>query len=240
MIGKTNAVVGSGGGGGDTVSIANYYIHSATSTLYSAIKRDSKHKYEGFRNSPQNYIVMLDVKDELILPATNMYMKCSFLNTADTWEIMTKFTTGSSTGVRNVIFGQMSDNYNTPQLEIGSNDKFNFCISTNGSSWAYDQDSTMSASANTTYYAKMEFTGTAYIFTVYDENKNVLETITKESSNKVVANGTMIVGNDTVDGSVYWRGSIDLGEMYIKVNGEYYWLPEKQVSLNTVGFKYSL
>lgn len=239
MKGNTNAIIGGSSGGGDTVSIANYYINCASSTFVSAMRRYGKHKYDKFRGSPQNYIAMLDIKDELILSPTNMYMKCSFLNTADTWEIFTKFTTGSDADTRNVVFGQMSDNYNTPQLEIGSNNKFNFCISTNGSSWTYDQDSTMSASINTTYYVKMEFTGTAYVFTIYDENKNVLETITQESSSKVVANGIMIVGNDGVEGSAYWRGSIDLGEWYIKVNGEYYWLPEKQVSLNIIGIKYS-
>ena len=105
---------------------------------------------------------------------------------------------------------------------------FRFGASSNGSSWNIASFPNMYAvSANTTYYIKLEFTGSAYNFYVsstseFSDTPNY--TINSSATINVTSAQTLIGFQSGLTSDNYaWGGSIDLNESYININGVRWW-----------------
>lgn len=186
--------------------------------------------FSGFSTS--NYLSVTDkfINNTWFLQPDYLFKDAYYLNDAESWEIFVKFTTGSIGSVR-PIFGRSNSSYYCPQVLITSAGKIEFFISTNTSSWAYDVTGDYVLSANTTYYIKLEFTGTDYICTLYDESKTVLETLTRTDSTKTMSNANIRWG---CNNSNSFNGSIDFGETYINKNGTLFWKPFQEIKIGSV------
>ena len=205
-----------------TITIDNFVINGS-------LTRNGT-KFSGFSSS--NYLMITDkfINNTWFFQPEYYGKNSYYFNDANSWEIFTKITTGSI-GARRPIFGQNSTSYYCPQVVITSAGKIEFCISTDGSSWAYDVTGDYVLSANTTYYIKLEFTGTDYICTLYDESKTVLETLTRTDSTKTVSNANIRWGYVP---SNSFNGSIDFGETYININGAIFWKPFQDIKIGSV------
>ena len=147
---------------------------------------------------------------------------------------MIKIKTGTlpSSG-RIPIYGQISSNQNSPQLEINvPSHKFAFLVSMTGSSWTMNESTTYVAQADTDYYVKFYFTGEKYIGEVMDINKNILDSVEFIDNRKAVMSGPFNFGKD--DDGAFSNGIIDLTETYIKVDGEIWWQPYIEVPVGQI------
>lgn len=139
------------------------------------------------------------------------------------WEVCVKFTTG--TGGAWVVGGGGSQN----RLIMGYADsKFRLILSSNNSSANLANISgSYTVKANTTYWLKMQFTGTQYILSYSTDGKNFTTDYTLTSSTKLYEDGKPLSlgANQYASGvnGVMTTGSIDLKECYIKQNGITYW-----------------
>ena len=142
------------------------------------------------------------------------------VNTPDsgTWEIVVKFTTGTSNSGASVILGTAGTSM-LPFYKDG-NYLYDF-LSTNGTSWnVASADRIMSISTNTTYKMKAEFTGSAYNWYNWENGDWVLKR-TFSYSSPVKGGNLFKIGSDFSNTGA----SVDLSETYIKVNGVMYWTP---------------
>ena len=142
------------------------------------------------------------------------------VNTTDsgTWEIVVKFTTGTSNSGASVIFGAVGTSM-LPFYKDG-NTMYAF-LSSNGSSWDIaSAASVMSISTNTTYKMKAEFTGSAYNWYNWENDTWVLKR-TISSSSLVKGGNLLKIGSDFSNSGA----SVDLSETYMKVNDVMYWTP---------------
>jgi len=136
-----------------------------------------------------------------------------------TWEVVVKFTTGTSIPSNEMNVFCTSGRYSSYILQLRSNNLYAF-LSSNGSSWDIANGAiVMSITANTTYKIKIEFTGTEYNWYSY-ENDNWVLKYTVTSSVSVYAGARYVIGDGFVNG-----GIVDLSETYMKVNGQIAWTP---------------
>ena len=148
---------------------------------------------------------------------------------SQTWEKVTKITTGSDVNTAQNIFGNNKD-YGGAALNIYQNDLCAY-ISSNGTSWniASEVHSTNTLAANTTYYIKYYFTGSQYkadVSTTGEFSGEEVNYITIESTTPIFAANTetLLGSSRTISGITGpFLGSIDLNDSYIKINGETFW-----------------
>lgn len=133
------------------------------------------------------------------------------------WEMVLKVTTDSSLANQGLI-GVSSDGILRIQIQ---SKKLEVHLSTSTSSFNIVSALTSRAlTANTTYWFKIEFTGSAYnLYLSTDGSVYDLEA-TKATSTAFVFPTTTFIGRhrDTA-----WKGSIDLSKSYIKINGQDWW-----------------
>lgn len=196
--------------------------------LNGLVQVDSNHVASGFSSS--NYLIskLLD-NEEYPYDATAW----RFQPNSSTWEIVCEFTTGALSGYQGVI-SQQSVNGVIPFWVQGDNTIKGY-ISSTGSGWdVADAVTVMAASANTTYRMKLEFTGSAYVWSVYENGSwNAVKTITSSS---VVYQGDS--GYPLYFGtwqSYPFLGTINLDETYVKIDGDYDWraVVEEEPQINT-------
>ena len=151
---------------------------------------------------------------------TDYLMSNKILPSTENWEIVVKFTTGSSFGSYESIIG--SSGYGILPFYIRSGGLETY-LSSNDSSWNIASAlSIMSLTTNTTYKMKVEFTGTAYNWYLWENDDWTLKK-TINSSTAVTNNQQLVLGNWL--NSNLFKGSIDLSETYVNVNGNLYWSP---------------
>lgn len=139
-----------------------------------------------------------------------------------TWEAKLKFTTGSDvTSEQNPISKNDTTTRNGFILFVRSG-KFRFYASSNGSSWdiAEAVDGTYTVLANTLYYVKIVFNGSSYIVSYSTDDVDYVDDITIANSASISSIGYSIGSQATAN---YFRGSIDLSQSYININGERWW-----------------
>lgn len=108
--------------------------------------------------------------------------------------------------------------------------KFLYFISSNGTSWdiASAKFGETSLQTNTWYYVKLEFTGSAYILSVSTDGTSYTQDAIVASSQKIfVSSQPMAIGGNFYNSlnEAPWKGSIDLSQSYIKINGSNWWVP---------------
>ena len=155
------------------------------------------------------------------------------------WEVCVKFTTG--TGDAWVVGGGGSQN----RLIMGYNSsKFRLILSSNNSSANLANISgSHTVNPNTTYWLKLQFTGTQYILSYSTDGKNFTTDYTLESSTALYNDGKPLsLGvnqySNGVNG-VMTTGSIDLKECYIKQNGMTYWTGMSYSPSNSSSYDFS-
>ena len=105
-------------------------------------------------------------------------------------------------------------------------------LSSNGSSWniASGTGSSLTLNTNTDYYMKRYFTGTQYkldISTTGDFSGEEVNYITVNSTTSVYSGDIPIILGTWLGGSMTsMQGSIDLTQVYLKVDGNLIWKPE--------------
>ena len=141
------------------------------------------------------------------------------------WEMVFKVTTGSLTGPETITRGLNDWGW---IIRVNSDTKkWALYLSGNNTSWdiANGSLSPGTAPANTTLWAKLAFTGSAYTFatstTGYDTSYTTL--ITVNSSTPVASNSGFRIGKGSMFSAEGWKGTIDLNESYININGRTWW-----------------
>lgn len=176
--------------------------------------------YSGF--SQDNYLEFASIVNNGYINFS-AYDIISKIASADSWKIRAKFKTGEvDNNIVQTILGQKFGNHNTPQISIYSG-KINICISFTGDSWSFDEvfDS-MVMSENTEYYIDLEFSGTAYIVTLYDASKTIIATETVGTSiSKIYNAGQFKIGADS--SAEGFAGAIDIESWEIEIDGQVWW-----------------
>ena len=126
----------------------------------------------------------------------------------------------SATTYEQAVIGNTGENRTTPQIEVEEG-LFRMLCSTDGSSW--DARITCNISNNTHYTAKLLWDGTTISGYIKDDNGNITN-LTTETSNSLTS--LYWVNNVAVgcDGTgTFWKGSINLNNCSIKINGQEVW-----------------
>lgn len=159
------------------------------------------------------------------------------------FEYMFKVTTGTNITTYNSIFGQTTGNYTTPQIASNNlvENGMNFTLSQDGSSWISANCVPNGViTANTTYWVKCVWDG-LYLKGMYSlDGNDWIEAGTTEGVTKVVWSTQLAIGidADSNNSNKYWKGSIDLNESYININGKEWWHGTKPVISDSEDFVY--
>lgn len=136
------------------------------------------------------------------------------------WEMQFKVTTVSA-GRWQKLTGVSTD-FKGPSLGLSSADKFQWENSLNGSSWGVDLTGTTVAQPDTWYWVRIGWTGSLYYLDVSTDGINFTREASTSNSTASVASLTMLIGR-TWDSGSYWRGTLDLKDTWLKVNGDIIW-----------------
>ena len=146
------------------------------------------------------------------------------LNSANTWEIVTKQNISSVGSINDGYMGILGGAYNV-NYYISTSNKIYVELSSNGTSYNIGSIPMLNAvTLNTDFYLKLEFTGTAYnlYYSTDGETWTLQGSIT--SSTKVSNRSNYFaLGVDEAGNHTNWQGSIDLNECYININGSRWW-----------------
>ena len=130
------------------------------------------------------------------------------------------FTTASDVTTRQPIRG-INENANKGIGITINSGKMNYRIGT-GTSWQ-QSDSTVSVSTNTTYTVEFTQTSTTTTFKLYSENGALLDTTSVNHVNLLYAE--IVLGINKIWSNEYFRGSIDLKEYKIYLDGDLVYQP---------------
>lgn len=166
------------------------------------------------------------------LIASNFKNSLSYVNPAygfvpgsNTWEICVKLRYTQVKSGSSVVIGSMSGTFHNPSLEIQGNGAVWLGISTDGSSWTYNQGTGDGALVvNQWYYITLKFTGTQYIVTISKDSTTIDKQMTINVTTPTYSNGSLIFGAmPSVSGIQFDYGEIDFKETYIKVADQIVW-----------------
>lgn len=145
------------------------------------------------------------------------------------WEVKSKFTTSNDVNSAQGVFQTITAYSDAGQYGICLmiyQGNLDLGISTDGASWLFDTRGTHTLSSNTTYWVKFGWTGTEYYVDYSTDGTNYTRDITENSSIPAYSSS-----NYTLLGIYSWsskdgfRGTLDLSECYITVNGSEWWNP---------------
>ncbi len=142
------------------------------------------------------------------------------------FESCVKFTTGSDVTATQTpfVFLESSTGLGGIWVEIKEG-YLKLYLSGNGTS--YDKANNLNIQAvepNTTYIVKYIWDGESFVVEVNGEVKTTIEAVTAIA----VPGADITLGGRIKYTGEYFRGSVDLNECYIKLNGEMWWLPLKK------------
>ena len=151
-------------------------------------------------------------------------------STANSFEIVTKITTGSDVTTSQIVIGQgvseSAKGYNSVTIGVNAG-HFGGGISYNNGNQGFT--GSYAVQPNTTYYLKYEFTSTAQNIYYATEKDNWILDVTKASSgNLSTSTYDLTIGAWRTNNTTPVRpfsGTVDLKETYIKVDGEDWFIP---------------
>lgn len=153
------------------------------------------------------------------------------------WEINVKFTTGSTMGTfQNILNSNNNSDYRPIGITINKANKMMLVLSNSTSTLniAFDIPGTQTITANTTYWCKLIFDGSKYELSLSDDGKEYVTDITVDSA-QIVRDGVPLVFSHNNTTYPYpFKGSIDLNECNIKIDGETVWQGVIPTNINTV------
>jgi hypothetical protein len=153
--------------------------------------------------------------------STSNYLTVPLGNLGNVWDIYLKFTTSSST----VTGGQKVFALGTAGVSNGYATAY---IANAGTSMWWNiggfDTSTFSISNNTTYYFKVGCDGSKTYAYMSTTGYGSMTLIKEDAVVKSVPEYTLFLGyNTTLDPKGAFKGSIDLSQTYITVDGKMYW-----------------
>ncbi|MBQ9737931.1 MAG: hypothetical protein IJV75_00240 [Alphaproteobacteria bacterium] len=141
-----------------------------------------------------------------------------------TWEMVYKIRTGDNITTGQSICGHTGSGNADPVNPCIKSSKFQLTTSKSSSSNIFsDVYGTATLEANTDYFVKIVFDGSAYILSYSTDGETFIEDIRKESTTPIWASNLAIGRQQGADSEYPWLGSIDLTQSYIKINGELWW-----------------
>lgn len=145
------------------------------------------------------------------------------LNTASTWNCIVKATTGSDVSSQQYVIAGSGTTARDFVIFL-QNNKLTWQMSSNGTSYdIVNRNSSLTVSPNTTYWFRIQFTGSAYALYYSTDGNKFTQVDRVDSTAKVVANTTHILGAIIGGTNWYWRGSIDLNDSQIQSNAVVVW-----------------
>ena len=159
-------------------------------------------------------------------------------STADSIEILLKTTTGTlDTSNYKCFYSPVISNMRGVNLQVTPANKIMLYVSSNaGSSWDIvdGRVGITTLQSDTQYYFKYVYTGANHILYMSttgafagEETTEVNVTNSGKPSNSAVSLGLQAWA--TTQSSYYWRGTIDLNESYININGERWWTGRRKI-----------
>lgn len=150
----------------------------------------------------------------------------------NSWEIVFKIRTGDElTGIINPIMSSRLNKSSFASDRFGlvfqiENGKFKLNVSSNGTSWTHSVEGTYNILYYTVYWVKVTYNGTYYKLYYSLNGVDYIEDINFIDDPIISSLKNTTVGAYS-DGTYnhYFKGSMDLSESYIKINGTYWWTP---------------
>ena len=145
----------------------------------------------------------------------------------NTWEMCFKFTTGSDVSTSQDVMGNYGNTYqNAPEINVYKG-LFTLIIPKDGSSTKLvEKVGTYSVLANTSYFVKIGWTGTEYYLDYSTDGIDYTRDVSVANLTAIYqATSPFLIGMNQYAASStnYWRGTIDLSQSYININGERWW-----------------
>lgn len=160
--------------------------------------------------------------------ANHIRLPKAFNPGTNSWEVVVKFTMGSSSSNNQVIF-ESTNGGGARAISIyfgHSSKKLVYCISgdTATNNILSDVAGTNTITYSTTYWVKLSFNGSSYVSQISTNGTSWVNDITKSSSVTIYSATTGLFGYFPPDANTYcFSGSIDLPNSYIKINGSTWW-----------------
>lgn len=162
----------------------------------------------------------------------NAVLPSDFAPSSNPWEVVFKVTTGSNVTTAQQIIGGTTSNYGALELGITTKSKFTIWLgSTSANGIANGTTGTYTVLANTTYWVKVAFSGSAYTVSYSLNGKDFTTDITINSTATIGASGKSI-GADRKENDSAFLGSVDLKGCYININGQRWWSGVKDVQVD--------
>ena len=144
------------------------------------------------------------------------------------WSIFVKVTTGA-VNTNNYILGNFGNTYtNAPQIGVVSTANWKIYLPTTNATTGINATGTYTVLANTDYWLKIYYTGTSYCLDYSLDGINFITDITLTSAYLLrdVTEGFNIGFNQwSATSTEYWRGSIDLNSLIIRMNDKIVYSP---------------
>lgn len=148
------------------------------------------------------------------------------LHTASTWDLIVKVRTGSDVSSQQYVIAG-SDTTARDFVIFLQNNKLTWQMSSNGTSYdIVNKNSSLTVSPNIVYYFRIQFTGSAYALSYSTNGGRTFTQVDRiESTAKVVANTTHVLGGIPGSTGWYWRGNIYVDDniTLCKVDGQIVW-----------------
>lgn len=143
------------------------------------------------------------------------------------WEIVIKTHYIANSNTQWLISPNSSAPFGNILFGINNSGRLYILLGTNNSAWNI-ANTTGSAvlTNNTDYYFKLEFTGSYYNLYYSLNGTNWTKDIETASSSVIYQGQGLALGLEVYNkgSNSYWKGSIDLTESYIKINGSVWWI----------------
>lgn len=195
--------------------------------------------YYGKKKIPNANVVGSPTIDDGVVSgfSTGNYLTLpnAFNPNSNTWEIVIKTTTPSSHSNSQVFFDSTNGSSVIRAVSIyfaRGVGTFAYCLTGNTSNYDIADNITGSnvLDFSKTYYVKLIFDGTSYKSYISTDGADWKLDFSVMSSTKVYNATDCRLGYFACNTSLYYQGSIDLNESYIKINGETWWEGTKYTS----------
>lgn len=138
----------------------------------------------------------------------------NFVPGSNTWEMNFLVTTGDNVSTEQEI---CADSTNSLEIELINS---HFALEINSGTI---NQGTYTVLANTTYYVKVQFTGTQYILSYSLNGISYTQDVTVTSSTSYKGNNIIYIGKDINNNNQPWLGTVDLTGCNILVNNLQIW-----------------
>lgn len=148
------------------------------------------------------------------------------LHTASTWDLIVKVRTSSDVSSQQYVIAGSGTTARDFVIFL-QNNKLTWQMSSNGTSYdIVNKNSSLTVSPDIVYYFRIQFTGSAYALSYSRNGGRTFTQVDKiESTAKVVANTTHVIGGIPGSTGWYWRGNIYVDDSitWCRVDGQNVW-----------------